>query len=189
MTDSGTAGRILARVRARGVWWLGGHAALYAWDKTFDFCLYPLAQLELGVVSGTVAMSAASLAVCVTLLLLYDRLATVGVRDLLGFEAVKEIGAEVRLSWLARHTAIASGRRARITARALLFLYLSVWFDPMTCTIFMRPADHHRMSLRYWALFGASVVISNAAWAILVYAGTDTIQDLLEILAVWTTQP
>ena len=32
MTDTETAGRILARVRARGPFWLGAHAALYAWD-------------------------------------------------------------------------------------------------------------------------------------------------------------
>jgi hypothetical protein len=189
MTDSGTAGRLIARVRARGPLWLGAHAALYAWDKAFDFGLYPLAQLQLGVIAGTGAMMVASLAVCVMLLLLYDRLATAGFRDLLGFESLKEIGAGVRHSMLAQRMAIATGRPARIASAALLFFYLSIWFDPMTCMIFMRPADHHRMSLQYWALFGASVFVSNAAWATLVYAGVETAQDLLGVLAVWSSQP
>ena len=86
MTNTETAGRILARVRARGPFWLGAHAALYAWDKAFDFVLYPLALSRLGLLGGTAAMMLASLVVCLVLLVLYDRLAATGWRDLLGFE-------------------------------------------------------------------------------------------------------
>ena len=189
MTDSGTAGRIVARVRARGPLWLGAHAALYAWDKAFDFVLYPLAQFKIGVLGGTAAMTAASLVVCLVLLILYDRLAAAGLRDLLGFELLKEVSAEVRRSWLAHPLPLASGRPARTAAAAVLFLYLSLWFDPMTCTIFMRPADHHRMSFGYWTLFGASVLVSNLAWALLVFTGMETADALLGAIAPWSSQP
>ena len=188
MMDSGTAGQLLGRVRARGLLWVAAHTALYAWDKVFDFVLYPLAQLELGVAGGTVAMMVASLLVCLFLLILYDRLAEVGFRDLLGFELLKELGAGIRHSRLARRTSLAQGRPARIVAAVIFFLYLSLWFDPMTCTIFMRPADHHRMSFGYWALFGASILVSNVAWAALVYAGIETIQGLLGMLMLGSTQ-
>ena len=66
-----------------------------------------------------------------------------------------------------------SGRWTRTVGAVILFFYLSLWFDPMTCTIFMPPADHHRMSLGYWTLFGASVLVSNLAWALLVFTGLE----------------
>src|SRR3954471_24105680 len=118
MMHSGTAGQLLGRVRARGLLWVVAHTTLYAWDKAFDFVLYPLAQLELGVAGGTVAMMGASLFVCLLLLILYDRLAAVGFRDLLGFESLKEFGAGVRLPRLAPGTSVVRGRWARIAAAA-----------------------------------------------------------------------
>ena len=87
-------------MRARGPYWLSAHAALYAWDKTFDFVLYPLALSGLGLLGGTAAMMLASLVVCLVLLLLYDGLAATGWRDLLGFELMKEVGAELHELWL-----------------------------------------------------------------------------------------
>ena len=189
MTDTETAGRILARVRARGPFWLGAHAALYAWDKAFDFVLYPLGLSRLGLLGGTAAMMLASFVVCLILLVLYDRLAATGWRDLLGFESMKEFSAELHNSWLARARPLQSGRWTRTVGAVILFFYLSLWFDPMTCTIFMRPADHHRMSLGYWTLFGASVLVSNLAWALLVFTGLETVGALLGAIAPWSTQP
>lgn len=176
----GAGNQVIARLRERGMVWAGAHATLYLWDKFFDFVLYPLAIIELGLVWGTAAMMAASLVICVVLLRLYDNLGSTRFRDLLGFESLKEAAATVRQSRLGRWGEGARGSAARLAGKAGLFLYLSLWHDPMTCTIFMRPADQYRMTAPYWALFGLSVFIGNAIWGLLVYAGVETAGELLE---------
>ena len=174
--------QIRERLRERGAVWAGAHTTLYLWDKFFDFVLYPLAIVELGLIWGTAVMMAASLVICIILLKLYDNLGATRFRDLLGFESIKEATAAVRQSRLGQWGAGAGGSAASFTGKIGLFLYLSIWFDPMTCTIFMRPADQYHMTARYWAIFVLSVFISNAIWALLVYAGVETVGELLEYL-------
>jgi hypothetical protein len=77
----GVGNQVIARLRERGIVWAGAHATLYLWDKFFDFVLYPLAIIELGLLRGTATMMAASLVNCFILLLLYDRLSSTRLRD------------------------------------------------------------------------------------------------------------
>lgn len=178
----GSAARgVLQRIRAKGVIWIAAHSALYAWDKVFDFVFYPLAVIELGLVAGTAVMMAASFAICLVLLLLYDRLAHAGFRDLLCFESIKEAATAVRRSRFVERASLANGAASRGAARAASFLYLSLWFDPMTCTIFMRPAECYSMSPRLWAIFFASVVVSNLCWAAFVYLGVESMREIVSI--------
>lgn len=65
------------------------------------------------------------------------------------------------------------------TRRVVLFFHLSVFFDPMTTIILMRPINHFRMGFKEWQIFLASVVISCSAWALLVWLGAES------IFAVW----
>jgi hypothetical protein len=141
-----------------------------------------LAIIEFGLLWGTAVMMTASLIICVALLQLYDNLGSTRFRDMLGFESVKQATAAVRQSRFGLLGAGAKGTAARMAGQIGLFLYLSLWFDPMTCTIFMRPADQYRMTTGYWTLFGLSVFIGNAVWGLLVYAGVETIGELLEHL-------
>ena len=180
--QSEAASRVLSRIRARGPVWAAAHVILYMWDKFFDFVLYPLAIIEYGLLWGTGVMMAASLLICLALLQLYDRLADTRFRDLLGFESLKEATLAASRSGPAARLRLAESRGARWTAQTGLFLYLSLWFDPMTCTIFMRPADHYRMTPRYWTLFALSVFIGNALWGLLVYFGVESVQALLGII-------
>ena len=180
LQNMGSGAQIIARIRERGLLWASAHAVLYVWDKFFDFILYPLAIIKFGLIWGTAAMMAASLLICVVLLQLYDNLGSTRFRDLLGFESIKQAAGAVRQSRLGQLNALAKGTVGRLWGKVGLFLYLTLWFDPMTCTIFMRPAGQYRMTAGYWALFGLSVFIGNAVWGLLVYAGVETIGELLE---------
>lgn len=173
---------MIARLRKRGLVWVGAHTTLYLWDKFFDFVLYPLAIIELGLLWGTATMMTASLVICVILLVLYDRLGSTRFRDVLGFESLKEAATAVRQTRFGRWSEGTKGRAARLAGKVGLFLYLSLWFDPMTCVIFMRPTDQYHMAPAYWLVFGLSVFLGNAIWGALVYAGVETIAELLEHL-------
>jgi hypothetical protein len=152
------------------------------WDKTFDFVLYPLAIIHYGLVWGTAMMMTASFVICITLIQLYDRLSASHFRDLLGFESIKEAAAAVTHSRFATRLHFSTKKIPPPLVKLVFFVYLSVWFDPMTCTIFMRPADHYSMSAQYWFLFALSVLISNCVWAALVYFGVESVHEILEIM-------
>ena len=178
--NMGAGNQVIARLRERGMVWAGAHAMLFVLDKFFDFVLFPLAIIGLGLLWGTATMMAVSLVNCVILILLYDRLSSTRFRDALGLESIKEAATAAHDSWLARWTKTGGGHGTRLVAKVGLFLYLSIWFDPMTCVIFMRPAGQYLMTPAYWTVFGLSVVISNAIWGLLVYTGVETVSALLE---------
>jgi hypothetical protein len=178
----GTGSQVIARVREKGMLWAGAHTFFFVWDKTFDFVLYPLAIINLGLLWGTAAMMVASFLICLVLLLLYDRLGSTSFRDALGFESIKEAASAANGTWLSRWANSATGKVARIASKVGLFLYLSLWFDPMTCTIFMRPADRYQMTRAYWLIFGLSVFVGNAVWGLLIYTGVETFGALIGAL-------
>jgi hypothetical protein len=62
--------------------------------------------------------------------------------------------------------------------RFLLFLYLSLAHDPMTCMILMRPAHHHSMGRKEWTVFLSSVIVSCGSWALLVWLGIESYSEL-----------
>lgn len=66
--------------------------------------------------------------------------------------------------------------------RTLLFLYLTLVFDPMACVILMRKKHDHRMKRKEWGIFLGSVFLSNASWGILVWVGVETFTSLFPIL-------
>ncbi len=61
----------------------------------------------------------------------------------------------------------------------LLFLYLSLAFDPMTTAIMMRPQGKHTMGKGDWAIFYGSVFISNASWGLMIWTGVETLEALV----------
>ncbi len=156
--------------------------ALLTWDKAFDFLLYPAAIMTFGPLFGTALMMIASLVVCLILLMLYDRLGRGRFRDVLGFESLKEAGEGLLRSRLAQLASFAGASALRTAAKVGLFLCQSVWFGPMTCTIFMRSVGVYRMSRADWLLFGGSVLVSNLVWAALVYVGVESVRGLLGAL-------
>lgn len=67
--------------------------------------------------------------------------------------------------------------------KAALFLYTSLWHDPMTCLILMRPTRTYGMGKKEWGVFLASVVIGNVGWGALIAVGMRLIQTHLPL--VW----
>lgn len=61
----------------------------------------------------------------------------------------------------------------------LLFFYLSLVFDPMTCVVLLRPQGKHRMDVGDWIIFLLSVLISNIVWGLMVWTGVETLEALM----------
>lgn len=167
-----------ARIRAQGLIWATAHTLMLAWDRFFDFILYPLAIVNLGLAWGTTVMMTASLVLCAGLIILYDRLSDTRFRDLLGFETLKEATIAISRTSIARRATPTQGSKAFLGAKISLFFYLSVWFDPMTCTIFMRPTSCYEMTPKFWGIFAMSTIVSNGCWAILMYLGIESVQAI-----------
>lgn len=157
---------LLTTVRERGLYWATAHALLYAFDKFVEFVVSPAAIIDFGLVMGTAFLMAFSFVVCIVLITIYDWVGNQGVRDLLGYETIRNIGGRF-------------GRRLGHQANSLwdktfklgVFLYLSIMNDPMTCTLVLRESGVYRMSRKDWRNFIWSVIVSNVAWGLMIWGG------------------
>lgn len=146
--------------------WLAGVLAFKAFDYAFDYVLYPFVIYRLGLVTGGIVMAALSLLDCLLLLRLYDWLK----RDWLGIEFIKDL----------RHYAGAGWRRALAwllgRGDVVAFFALSLRFDPFVTTAYLRRGQFNGLSPRDWRIFLASVVVSNAAWALVCFGGIEAVR-------------
>ena len=154
----------------RGLTWVSGHGVLWVADHIFDYVLYPLAIVTLGLAWGTVAMMTASLVICVVLLKFYNEVG----RDLLGFESLKTAGGKAS-DWLRRKLPFLPQSLFRI----VLFLYTSIRHDPFTCIVLMRPQHNFTMSRSDIWTFLASVAVGNICWALVVWLGIHSVEQLV----------
>ena len=141
-------------------------------DSAFDYALYPLVIWQLGPLAGGAIMALASLAFCLLLLRIYDRLG----RDWLGLEFVKNL----------RHYAGPSRWRralARLVGRGdgLAFLVLSAKYDPFITTAYLRREAYRGMSRRDWAIFLASWLVANGFWIAVCAGGIEAARHLLSL--------
>jgi hypothetical protein len=122
---------------------------------------------------------------------LWLRALTDAASDALGFETLKEAGGDLQ-ERIARPVTFTKGSGSRAMIRnailrvwepvrkyvvapiatrwfkPVLYVYLSVAHDGMTCLILMRPAHSHKMGLREWLLFVPSVLLSCIGWGLIV---------------------
>lgn len=70
----------------------------------------------------------------------------------------------------------------------VLFLFLSLFKDPMTTLIIFRPANSHTIGRREWGIFLASVFISNASWALTVWTGIEVVDLVFPGFREWVTR-
>ena len=148
-----------------------GHIVFHSSDYAFDYVLYPFVIYKLGFSIGFVVMALFSAAICLFMLFLYDWLK----KDWLGIEAVKEIveeffselKQEARKSWRMRGKKFLYWIFHR--NKVGQFLFLSLHFDPLITTIYMREGHHEYkgFSLRDWKIFWGSVLVSNFWWSAL----------------------
>ena len=56
------------------------------------------------------------------------------------------------------------------------FVALSLRFDPFITTAYLRRGSYNGMSTRDWKIFLGSVVVSNAAWALVCFGGVEAVR-------------
>lgn len=153
--------------RGRVMTWLAGVVTFKAFDYAFDYALYPFVIYRLGLVVGGIVMAILSLLDCLLLLKIYDRLK----RDWLGIEFIKELRHYPGLAGWRRALAWLLGR-----GDVVAFFALSLRFDPFVTTAYLRRGQFNGLSARDWRIFLASVVVSNAAWALVCFGGIEALR-------------
>ncbi len=150
--------------------WLVGVLTFKAFDWAFDYALYPFVVFKLGLAVGGVVMAALSLLDCLLLLRLYDWLK----RDWLGLEWLKALRGYAGPSRWRRALGWALNR-----GNAVAFVALSLRFDPFITTAYLRRGSYNGLAPRDWQIFLGSVVLSNAAWALVCFGGIEAVRRLL----------
>lgn len=171
---------LINAIKNRGLVWVLVHTGLLLFDKFFEYVLFPIAILHAGLVYGTLVMMVLSFFVCWGLIGLYDTVGNRGLRDALGFETVKEVGTSIRKKFR-----IGAGGFMGAVSKFAAFLYLSVWHDPMTTTILLRPANSYRMDKSSWGTFLWSTMLSNASWGFVIWGGFELIERLFPGATDW----
>jgi len=133
----------------------------------FDYFLYPLVVYHFGILRGGVIMTLFSLIFCITALKFYDW----SKRDWLGIEAIKEIKTYKGTKKIGRVTSWVLKKNDPI-----VFLFLSIKFDPFVTTAYMRHGKFNGMSKRAWTIFMGSLIISNAYWTLACFMGITLVE-------------
>ncbi len=141
----------------------------------FDYALYPFVIWRMGLIAGGLVMTVLSCVLCYSLLRFYDW----SKKDWLGIEMIKGLKERDPKSWLGRVTA----RLLRMGDPAAMVI-LSVRFDPFITTAYMRHGSHkfNGLSKRDWRIFFISLLIANAYWAFVMFAGVSLIEWLWQKL-------
>jgi hypothetical protein len=146
-----------------------GYAVNEAICYAFDFGLYPLVIFWLGLWRGGAVMSFLSFIVCWLSMKFYDW----SKRDWLGIEAIKSLKDYTGphrsgrlLSWVLRKS------------DPVACILLSLKLDPFVVTVYLRRGRFGGMTARDWRYFLLSWFVANASWALLCFAGVETIAEL-----------
>lgn len=148
-------------------------------NYSFDFVLYPFVLYKIGIFYGFFLMMFLSFLFCWLYFIIYDYLK----RDFLGIEYSKEkmssliadensVGLKLLFVKILRQS------------RALLFVFLSIYFDPFVAVAFERKGnfEYNGLSPRDWRLFILSLIISNGFWSTTVFAGLSFFEFLYKII-------
>lgn len=130
----------------------------------FDYVLYPFVVWKFGLLNGGLAMATVSLVFCSATLAFYNSTK----KDWFGIEMAKKLreydGTRMVprvISWMLKKS------------KAVLFVFLSVRFDPFTTVVYMRRGSNTfpAINSKDLKIFFASWLIGNLSWLITVYAG------------------
>jgi hypothetical protein len=164
--------RKLTAVAGRVAAWSIAHGLARLEAYLFDFVFYPY-MLYAGGPSLAHTLGAQGsrgagywigfgilLALSGALNVFYVRLYDASRQDWFGFEALRDRA----ISWrVAEHAAA--------PLRIVVFVYLTVWENPLFATLWLRcRRDKFAMSRQDWLLLGGAVVIANVGWTALVSA-------------------
>ncbi len=129
---------------------------------TFDYLLYPFVIFQLGILRGGIIMTLVSFTTCIIGMKFYDWTK----RDWLGIEAIKEIKTYKGTKKIGHVTSWVLKK-----SEPVVFLFLSIKFDPFVTTTYMRHGKFNGMNKRDWIVFMSSLIISNAYWTFACYMG------------------
>ena len=143
-------------------------------DYAFDFILYPFIIWQFGLVYGFIIMVPLSFVACYLTILLYDWLK----RDWLTIETIKEIK-----EYEGNNRAFRFLSKILRKSDMLACCVLSIKYDPFITSIYMRHGAHtyDGMSRRDWKIFITSLLIGNAYWSIVTFAGVSIIMNFKQI--------
>lgn len=133
----------------------------------FNLLLYPYIIWKLGILNGGLAMTILSFLVCYATILFYDW----SKKDWLGIETIKSIKEYEGNKSIGRFTAWIMKK-----SDPVIFLFLSLKFDPFITTAYMRHGKFNGMSKRDWSIFMGSLVVSNVYWTLACFMGVTLLE-------------
>ena len=131
-------------------------------DKVFDYLLYPFTIYHLGILKGGIIMTFLSFIACLLIMKFYDW----SKRDWLGIEAIKSLKGYDGSKRIGRLTAWIMKK-----GDPIVFLFLSIKYDPFITTVYLRHSKFNGMSKRDWKIFLSSLLLGNAYWTLACYMG------------------
>ncbi|MBI5098839.1 MAG: hypothetical protein HZB30_06325 [Nitrospirae bacterium] len=139
-----------------------GITALGLMGGAFSYVLYPYIIYKFGILKGGIVMTVLSFIVCILSMKFYDW----SKKDWLGIEAIKGIKGYEGGKRIGRLTTWIMKKSVPV-----VFLFLSIKFDPFITTAYMRHGKFNGMSGRDWKIFTGSLIIGNVYWTIACYTG------------------
>lgn len=172
----------MKKILNRILLFLTGATTFTVINYSFDFILYPLVLYKAGITAGFFIMMFLSFLFCWGYFIIYDYLK----RDFLGIEFSKlkmkniidddsSVGLKLLLVRILKRS------------RAILFVFLSIYFDPFVAVAFERKGNfkYNGLSARDWRLFVLSLFISNGFWSTTVFVGLSFFEFIYKILLNW----
>jgi hypothetical protein len=162
---------------------LVGHIVFHSVDYSFDYVLYPFVIYKYGPLYGGITMTILASLFCLTIAYVYDLLE----KDWLGIETVKELVENffkeeeeiAKKSWRRKGKKILHWlfHKNKIGQ----FVFLSIHFDPLITTIYMRPGYHlyNGFSKRDWKIFWGSTLVSNAWWTGVAFVAVSSLKEIM----------
>lgn len=144
-----------------------GLTAKYLSDRAFDYLLYPFVIFKLGILKGGIAMTFFAFIANIMTMIFYDW----SKRDWLGIEAIKDVKTYSGNRMIGRFTAWILQR-----SDSMIFLFLSLQYDPFTTTAYLRHGKFNGMGKRDWTIFIGSLLLSNIYWTFACYMGISLVE-------------
>lgn len=142
---------------------------------TFDFIIYPFVIYFFGLFWGGLIMIVLSFVVCYLTLLFYDW----AKKDWIGIETIKNLKHFETKTLLGKWV-----QNLLKKSDLLVFLIISIKFDPFITVIYMRHGANlfNGLSTRDWKIFLSSLFVGNIYWIFVAYTGITLIEFILKLL-------
>lgn len=160
-----------------------GHIIFHSYFYGFDYILYPFVIYKYGPLYGGIEMALLDGAICLFIFWIYDLLEN----DWLGIETVKEMVEEFfkEEEGIAKKSWIKIGKKMLYLIfhknKAGQFVFLSIHFDALITTIYMRPGYHlyNGFTKKDWKIFWGSIILSNAWWTGVSFYAISIFKDII----------